>query len=149
MRTELLDTVSECFMTAVPLIKKKLFRSFSLDNIPFQLSRSNLEVLLSLYELRSASVTELCNQLRISRPNMTPLIDKLVNHELAERTTSTEDRRVVKIAITSGGDQLCKELQKKLTEQIRLKLDSLNDDDLLELRKCMASLQSIASKIQW
>ncbi|WP_239615694.1 MarR family winged helix-turn-helix transcriptional regulator [Cohnella mopanensis] len=148
MRAELLDTVSECFLTSLPLIKKKLFRSISLDNIPFQLSRSNLEVLLTLFELRSASVSELCNQLRISRPNMTPLIDKLVRHELAERTTSTEDRRVVRIALTANGERLCQELRKSLTERIRIKLGSLEDEDLLELKKCMGTLQSIASKIQ-
>jgi DNA-binding MarR family transcriptional regulator len=147
MRTELLDTVSECFVTALPLIKKNLFRSFSIDNIPFQLSRSNLEALFSLYELRGASVSQLCNQLGISPPNMTPLIDKLVHNGLASRMTSTEDRRVVRIEITADGERLCMDLQKRLTDQIRSKLDSLSDEDLIELRKCMGSLRNIASKI--
>ncbi|QJD85393.1 MarR family winged helix-turn-helix transcriptional regulator [Cohnella herbarum] len=147
MRTELLDSVSESFVTAVPLIKKNLLRSFSIDHIPFQLSRSNLEALFSLNELRSASVSQLCNHLGISPPNMTPLIDKLVINGLANRTTSTEDRRVVQIEITEDGEQLCIDLQRRLAEQIRSKLDSLSDEDLIELRQCMRSLRNIASKI--
>lgn len=94
MRTELLDSVSESFVTAVPLIKKNLFRSFSIDHVPFQLSRSNLEALFSLNELRSASVSQLCNHLGISPPNMTPLIDKLVLNGLANRMTTEEAGQV-------------------------------------------------------
>ncbi len=147
MNAEIMETISESFVTVVPLLKKKLFRTFPIDNMPFQLSRSNLEVLFALYEARTATVSELCNQMRISRPNMTPLVDKLVLHELVDRRSGAEDRRVIQIRITAAGDQLCKEMHERLMNQIKSKLNSLEHADLIELQKCMISLKSIALKI--
>ncbi|RED58070.1 MarR family transcriptional regulator [Cohnella lupini] len=147
MNAEIMDTISESFVTVVPLLKKKLFRTFPIDNMPYQLSRSNLEVLFALYESRTSTVSELSNLMHISRPNMTPLVDKLVQHELVDRRTSNEDRRVIQIRITDAGDRLCKEMHERLMNQIKSKLDSLEHDDLIELQKCMVSLKSIALKI--
>jgi DNA-binding MarR family transcriptional regulator len=124
-----------------------MFRNFPMEKIPLQLSRSNKEVLFSLFEVRSASVTELCNLLHISGPNMTPLIDKLVQFKLLSRKPSEEDRRVVQIEITNEGDLYCKELQLLLQEQIESNLDSLDDEDLIVLKESLISLKSIIMKI--
>lgn len=147
MKNELLDTIPEYFVAVMPLLKKKIFRTFPIDKMPLQLSRTNLETLFVLFEMRRTTVSELSNQLHISRPNMTPLIDKLVQHKLVERKTNEEDRRVIQIEITAEGDQFCKELHGLLLEQIKSKLDSLENEDLIELKKCMISLKSIVMKI--
>ncbi|BBI36312.1 MarR family transcriptional regulator [Cohnella abietis] len=149
MKADLIDTISHYFLTDVRLLRKKLFTSFPTDKIPHHLTRSNLEVLFVLFELRRTSVTDLCNRLCISRPNMTPLINKLVQHDWVERQTSSEDRRVIQIAITTKGDQFCKEIHELLLSQIKLRLESLETEDLIELKRCMDSLKSIAKKISW
>ncbi len=148
MKTEVLDTISEYFITVGPLLKKKLFRNFPINKIPHNLSRSNWEVLFTLFDMRQATVTDLCKQLGISRPNMTPLVDKLVLQGWVDRRTSEADRRVIFIEITPAGDQICKEIHGQLMEQIKSKLAPLDYDNLIELEKCMITLKSIAAKIE-
>jgi DNA-binding MarR family transcriptional regulator len=104
-------------------------------------------VLFLLFEIRRASVSELCNLLNISGPNMTPLIDKLAQLNLLSRNPSAEDRRVIQIEITAEGDSFCKEIQLLIHGQIESTLDSLNDDDLIVLRESLFSLKSIIMKI--
>jgi DNA-binding MarR family transcriptional regulator len=147
MKAELLKTISEHFASIVPLLHKKMFRNFPMEKIPLQLTRSNKEVLFSLFEIRRASVTELCNLLHISGPNMTPLIDKLVKFKFLCRKPSEEDRRVVQIEITNEGDLFCKEMKLLLQQQIESNLDSLDDEDLIVLRESLISLKKIIMKI--
>src|SRR5690554_4607528 len=110
MKKEVLDSISEHFTVIFPLFHKKIFGQISADEMTLQLSPTNIHVLFILFELRSATVSELSNQLKISRPNMTPLLDKLIQFGLAVRKTRENDRRVIQIDITDEGDKLCKEM---------------------------------------
>jgi len=148
MKNELLEVISEHFATAVlPLLHKKIFKAIPVDKLPLHLTPSNVDVLFLLFEMRSATVSELCNHLKISRPNMTPLIDKLVEYKLVERKTSEEDRRVIQIKITELGDQFCKEGQIFIRNHIKSTFATLENDDLIALKECFATLKTILMKI--
>lgn len=148
MKNELLEAVSEQFAGAVlPLFHKKIFKAIPIDKLPLHLTPSNMDVLFLLLEIRSATISELCNHLKISRPNMTPIIDKLVEYKLVERKTSEEDRRVTQISITALGDQLCKELQNSMRDHIKSTFASLENDDLIALKECLATLKTILMKV--
>lgn len=148
MKTDLSDSISESFVTVVPLLHQKLLRTLPLDQMTLNLSPTSFYLLRSLYEKRKATITELCNHMRVSRPNMTPLVDKLERHQLARRQPAAEDRRVVEIEITAEGDRYCREMRRKIVTHIHSKLDSLDAEDLAKLEQCLDTLKSIALKIE-
>ena len=54
---------------------------------------SHTQVLLLLHENGTLAVSEIGKRLAISRPNMTPLLNKLIQEELIERHYSEKDRQ--------------------------------------------------------
>ncbi|MFC5403490.1 MarR family winged helix-turn-helix transcriptional regulator [Cohnella soli] len=148
MTSELRQSVSEGFINVVPLLYKKLMRTLPTDDKSPSLPRSSFEILRILNERRKTSISELCTLMHISRPNMTPLLDKLEELELVSRRPSEEDRRVTEVVITAEGEGYCSRLRALILEQIRSKLESLGDEDLAELQDCLATLTRIANKIK-
>ncbi|MFC5470109.1 MarR family winged helix-turn-helix transcriptional regulator [Cohnella suwonensis] len=148
MTTELRHSVSECFINVVPLLHKKLMRSLPADAKSLNLTRSSFEILRVLYERRKATISELCSLMHISRPNMTPLLDKLEELRLVLRQSAEGDRRVTEVVITEEGESYCSHIRELFLEQIRSKLATLGEEDLAELGDCLATLKKIAGKIE-
>jgi len=134
-------------MTIFPLLHKKVFKAPPVDQMEYHLSPTNMEVLMRLYEMRTSSVSELSGQLHISRPNMTPLVDKLVQFGLVDRKTSQEDRRVIQLDITEEGDRYCRNICQCFADQLRDKLESLEETDLTELNGCLSKFKTIIAKM--
>jgi len=147
MKNELLEEISTNLVSVIPSLHKQVFKSFPMDRLPLNLARSSTEVLLMLDEMRSTTVRELCKQMQISGPNMTPLIDKLVQNKLVNRKPDEEDRRVIQIEITPEGDLYCAKMREILMDVIKEKFASLHDEDLIELKKALVTLSSVLMKM--
>jgi DNA-binding MarR family transcriptional regulator len=147
LKPELMEQISGNFVDIVPLLQKKLFKSYPLEALPLNLSRTNIELLFAIYEAKRTSVSELCRRMGIARPNMTPLVSKLVDNGLITRSASPQDRRVVQIAILPAGERLWEDIRDSLKSRISENLSPLSIEDLLELQSCMATLKNIADKI--
>ncbi|MFB5762833.1 MarR family transcriptional regulator [Paenibacillus medicaginis] len=111
------------------------------------LSNSNYHVLFLLHEMRCSTVSELSRQLNISRPNMTPVLDKLVKYDLVFRKASETDRRVVEVEITRQGDDLVQELGERFALGIRERLSTLSEKDLQRMCSCLDELKTILLKL--
>lgn len=146
MDTQLLGNISENILGLFPIVKKKFFTYSPLD-FPLHLSPNNFQVLLLLHDVRSSTVSDLSKQLNVSRPNMTPLLDKLVEHGLADRQSCDSDRRVVNVAITEEGDAFCEQVFHIFSIKIQEKLVFLPEEDLLRLSEALNELKQILLKI--
>jgi DNA-binding MarR family transcriptional regulator len=146
MDTRLLGNISEGILSLFPIVKKKFFAFDSLD-FPLHLSPNNFQVLMLLREVRLSTVSDLSKQLNVSRPNMTPLLDKLVEHGLADRQSCDSDRRVVNVAITQEGDAFCERAFHIFSSKIEEKLVLLPEDDLMRLSETLNELKQILLKI--
>ncbi len=138
--------ISENILGLFPIVKKKFFTFGTLD-IPLHLSPNNFQVLMLLREVRLSTVSELSKQLNVSRPNMTPLLDKLVEHGLADRQSCDSDRRVVNVAITQEGDAFCEQVFNTFSSKIQERLVLLSEEDLLHLSETLNELKQIFLKI--
>ncbi|ASR48584.1 MarR family transcriptional regulator [Paenibacillus kribbensis] len=146
MDNQLLGNISENILGLFPIVKKKFFTYGPLD-FPLHLSPNNFQVLLLLREVRSSTVSDLSKQLNVSRPNMTPLLDKLVEHGLADRQSCDSDRRVVNVAITEEGDAFCEQVFHTFSGKIQERLVFLPEEDLLHLSETLNELKQILLKI--
>jgi DNA-binding MarR family transcriptional regulator len=93
------------------------------------------------------TMSDLGKKLYISRPNVTVLIDKLISYGFAERLTDKEDRRFVRIRLTSKGTRFIKKNIKLFKEQIRSRLTSLSEEELNIFSTSLQQVKAILSKI--
>jgi DNA-binding MarR family transcriptional regulator len=93
-------------------------------------------------------VSEIGKRLLISKPQMTPLIDRLIAQGLVERTPNTRDRRVIMISVTDGGRKKLDECRAQIANNLGRKLAALSEQELGELSAALAKLVEIGSKVE-
>jgi DNA-binding MarR family transcriptional regulator len=89
------------------------------------------------------TITSISSELRIALPTATVLVNKLVKDGLVKRTSSTKDRRVIKLSLTSKGKTILKSTIKSKTSHVKAFLANLSKVDkstLLRILKKAAKL---------
>jgi len=112
MRGNILDSAIEDLFSVPPLvirgIRRKLFKT-ALANIDVDISPLHFEIMKLLHEAGTLHVAEIGQRLQIARPQMTHLIDKLVDMDIVERQVDANDRRMIKIVLTDKGKTILQE----------------------------------------
>jgi DNA-binding MarR family transcriptional regulator len=148
MKTTLIQDISEHFMGLMPLLSQHIFQPPGQDEMPLHLTPTNALLLLIVNEMNRSTISVLSQKMCVSRPNMTPLVDKLVQFELVNRIPSVSDRRVNFIEITPKGRLVCKEMHQIHSAKIEKKLDVLELDTLTELNLHLSKLKAILHKLE-
>jgi DNA-binding MarR family transcriptional regulator len=100
------------------------------------LSPSQFHSLAVLYQRNSLPMSELAGLLKMSKQQLTPVVAKLTEYQLVERTFDENDRRIVRIQITDKGrttyQSVFVEIRRKFTDKLsRLPETSLDELELL------------------
>ncbi len=104
--------------------------------------------LMFLKSNKSATVGELASQLKLSKSSATQLIERLVKASWVDRINDQDDRRIVRIAITSAGEQRIVDLKKRFMEKMGKILSKIPDEDLKELIRIHTNLIETIQKEQ-
>jgi len=85
-----------------------------IDEIKPGLTTSQLMVLLTLREKKDIAVPvgSLAEQLSVSLPAVSGIVDRLVKEKLIKRRRSSEDRRLVLVELTNAGKKMVEKLLK-------------------------------------
>lgn len=75
-----------------------------------QISSTHLHVLYMLVSRGAMPMSRLADQLHVSLPNVTGIVERMVEKGLVERTRPEDDRRVVQVRITDAGRQVLDEI---------------------------------------
>lgn len=104
--SKILDSVTEDLLSIPPIIfreiRRKLLRT-AMVNMNMDISPVHIGIMKQLDEAGTLHVAEIGERLQIARPQMTHLIDKLVDLEIVERHTDKTDRRMINIVLTDKG----------------------------------------------
>ena len=150
MKSNTLDKVVEDLFSIPPLIirgiRRKLLKT-AFANIDADISPLHFEIMKLLNEAGTLHVAEIGERLHIARPQMTHLIDKLVDLGITERQTDTTDRRMINIVLTHKGKTTIEEHDSSIRNAIRETLSSLRDEELEDLSASLRKLQGIFSKL--
>ncbi len=141
------DSITENLLYILPLLHRKLLR-VEFSGVAGNLSRLHFVILKILERRGPRPISEIGKRLFIPKPQMTALVDRLIEFDLVERIPDTEDRRVININLTSNGNRTLEECDKVIKESIRKKMATLTQEDLEEMVKCTASLRRIGSKLE-
>ena len=106
-----------------------------------------MKVLMLLGLHGSAPVSQLAQQMRVSPPNVTGILDRLEQHGWVRRTSDLHDRRVVRVVLTDEGQRLLDGIQEASAARTRARLAEIAPEDQEALRRGLRALLTAMSAL--
>ena len=108
---------------------------------------SHMRVIFYLIHYNSSPISQIADSLGISKPNMTPIIDNLINCGLVNRYNDPNDRRILRIELTKKANDLLDAFRVTFCNLFKEKISTLSDDDIITLDNSMTNLITIFKKL--
>lgn len=89
------------------------------------------------------SVSELADCMHVSRPNISRLVDELVQEDIVERCRDLDDRRNIKLTLTVNGEKLIQDLQNRYSEILTEQFSILDNEELKTMTLAFKSMKKI------
>jgi DNA-binding MarR family transcriptional regulator len=140
------ERIAENIFYALPLLKKRMMclESVQADRgIPI----SHIQVLAMLEEVGSMTVSEISRKFGMAKPNITPLVDRLIQHGLVDRVHSDSDRRVVNVVILDEGRRKVAEIRGELLKDVCGWASRLDEADYGELARSLDNVVKILARL--
>ena len=146
MENKSLDKIVENLLYILPIIRKKLLKIDPSDiSQDIHLSRVHVGIMGCLHH-EMLPISEIANKFLISKPQMTLLINQLVNAAMVERQPNKRDRRITDITLTEKGQSVLHECEKKLKNNLKEMLADLSEREQKELSLSLQKLREIGTK---
>ena len=142
-----IESIAQNIFNVMPLLRKRLLHMDVIQSehgIPL----SHVQVLSMLNETGSMSVSEISHRLGIAKPNITPLVDRLIEEKLVDRIRDTQDRRVGNVVILEAGREKLAAMRATIGEQVQEWAQNISAADFRELADALSSLTRILSNVQ-
>lgn len=137
-----IDNLSQFFVDTLLLIHNNFFRQTS---VPIPLNQFG--VLCVLESEKHASISDISHRLKISKQQMTTIIEKLVAANLIEKKPDEHDRRRSIITLTNDGHAIINhqhELEKKLFKK---QIAKLYKSEQAQLAKAICDYNRLIDKM--
>jgi DNA-binding MarR family transcriptional regulator len=105
------------------------------------ISSTQLHVLFMLMSDGPSTMSQLAEALDVSLPNVTGLIDRMVEHGLVERGRDSDDRRVVTVSTTAAGRAHVEEIDLVRRRSLAELLSRLNPTQQAQALQIFAALR--------
>jgi MarR family transcriptional regulator, organic hydroperoxide resistance regulator len=113
--------------------------------IELGLTIAQLKSLFYIVDKEKTSFKKLAEALRVTPPNVTGIIDRLVEQGLVSRTENPEDRRIMLLQPTQKAQNLLNTLKENRTNHMMKILDNLSFEELSCLMQGLYALVKAAS----
>ncbi|MFB7139109.1 MarR family winged helix-turn-helix transcriptional regulator [Gottfriedia sp. NPDC056225] len=144
--------IAEKFIQLLPLVFNKFNKpgsKNSLKNKQAELTHLQSHILEELFQTpEGISLTELAQNISISKQQMTPLIMKLEEKEYVSKIQDANDKRSVKIVLTEKGKKVVSKRWEDFYHIFIERLGQLDEEDLLDLDYSMHKIIRILGKIE-
>ncbi|MCD6571161.1 MAG: MarR family transcriptional regulator [Deltaproteobacteria bacterium] len=88
--------------------------------------------LMTIATLRQCSMKDLADNLDVSYPTVTGIIDRLVRAGYVIRSVDLKDRRIVNVRLSEKGVKMVRKINERKYEYLREALKNLSDENLLQ-----------------
>jgi DNA-binding MarR family transcriptional regulator len=129
-----------------PLIARQR-RAVAREGCLRAISSTQLHVLFMLMCDGQSTMSHLAESLHVSLPNVTGLIDRMVEHGLVERGRDEDDRRVVTVLATEAGRSIVEEIDLVRRRQLAAVLAQLNPDQQRRALETFTELRLAAERL--
>ena len=106
---EILDKAMDLYLRAASIIDPIRVRTWK----ELELTTTQLRVLFILHEAPGMPAGALAEDLRVTPPTVTGLVDRLVRMGLVRREEDPKDRRLVRNALTERGEEALGEVERE------------------------------------
>lgn len=113
----------------------------------FSIPPSHARVIFYLLEFNSSPISQIADNLSISKSNMTPIIDNLINYGLVNRYPDSRDRRVLRVELTDKSLKLLDSFRVAICNSFVEKISPLSDDEIILLNDSISNLVTILKKL--
>lgn len=142
-----LSKISREFFELIMQLHKKVVKPEEfMKSLP--MPTSNVKVVFYLAQNGPSSVSNIAKDLCISKPNMTPIIDKLLEAGYVIRYEDPNDRRVLIVEITAKAHEVFKIKHELAISLLKEKLSTLDDTDLNSLSNVICEFSRIISNFK-
>ncbi|MET3683577.1 DNA-binding MarR family transcriptional regulator [Alkalibacillus flavidus] len=145
MSTPTNDLVDQV-LTALPYIPKKIFGPHHVLETG-DLHPSHFHILHTVEQAESIQMSDIAWSLSINKSNLTPLIQKLLNHGYIQKEKSSLDRRITYVSLTEDGKQFLCEQKQRLEQVVEDRLSTLSQEDQRQLKDAFQSISTILSSL--
>ncbi|MCR4435184.1 MAG: MarR family transcriptional regulator [Clostridiales bacterium] len=133
-------------LSLLPLFQKKIIKPVE-QVTKHTLSPLQHYVLVLLCEENRLTMTELAKALYISKSQLTPLIDKLIETGFLGREISEKDRRVIYIYLTTAGKNFLHQKDKEMFDLLKQKIETIPENQLSELYHALNVIDEVLMKL--
>jgi len=144
---ETVESVATTTFEVLPLMRKKLLR-MDVVQAEHNMPMSHVQVLTMLGDLGAMSVSEISKRLGIAKPNITPLIDRLIADGYVERRRDTRDRRVVNVVLLPAGEEKLALIRETIVRQVMRWTSSIPEKDFFELERALKVISEVLGNAQ-
>ncbi|WP_297422436.1 MarR family winged helix-turn-helix transcriptional regulator [Clostridium sp.] len=114
----------------------------------FSIPPSHIKVIFYLAEVKSSPISQIADNLNISKPNMTPIIDNLIGYGLVNRYPDPTDRRILRVELTSKACELLDAFRIAISKSFVEKISLLSDEEIIMLDDSVSNLITILKKLK-
>ena len=144
-RDAALEHLYDMLFQAWPLMRRRLLPS-SAQQAEFGMPLSHVQVLVMLDHRGSLSITEISQSFGIAKPNITPLVDRLIEDGLVMRERNSADRRVVNVVICEKGRERLADIYRRLCDNLFDWTRTLSREDLASFNDALETIVRLLSK---
>ncbi|KIL45234.1 MarR family winged helix-turn-helix transcriptional regulator [Jeotgalibacillus soli] len=127
-RTELITHFAETFRHLTKDVRTDLTVLFE-GLIPF----NEFLVLQVVAERKRLKVSEIADELNVTKSFITLVSEKLINKKLITRERVEKDRRIVMLVITREGNSLVEEMNEMKTTYFLKRLEGISNDEIIQI----------------
>lgn len=147
MKDNSIDIIIENLFLSLPIIHKKLLGTDFPDSPRYaRLYRHHVAV-MGILSVNTLSISEIARRLMVPKPQMTRLINQLMDADIVARQPDAHDRRVMNIVLTGNGRAILEEYRALLAKNMKKKLSCLSDKEIEELSFSLVKLKEIGSRL--
>ena len=139
---ELIDSLASNLFLTLPIFRKRLLHMDVIQR-EFNIPLSHVQVMAMLNDNGSMNVSEISRRLGIAKPNITPLIDRLIEEKYVERHRDEKDRRMVNINICPEGENILEDIRIKMRTLVGKWATGLTATDLRDLNESLETIHRV------
>ena len=150
MADERLDEVVELWMRVPPIMYRKIHREVfraAFEQAGVDISPHHLRILMVLREVGPLHMTEIGEDIAVSKPQMTQSIDRLISLGMVKRQPDAKDRRKINIGLTQKGRAINDACKKVVREGFEEKVSGLSEEELEEFADSLDRIREIGNRI--
>lgn len=140
------ENIVKNLVELLPLFQVKVIKPV-LQLTKHSISPLQFHVIKVIEEKKSINMTDLANEMMISKPQLTSIIDKLLKKAYLVRENSQEDRRIINISLTPLGEELFKERTEHIHKMIAQRISTLPTEELAQLNAAIIAIIKIIENI--